>query len=83
MIGVSMNIFKLDYDMIFPCLVDVEPHPVRNEKELPSAVKLMLDRFPGSMFAYPLKEHVPDLTSKSDILPVKEYLEREFVNFSF
>ena len=31
-----------------------------------------------SVFAYPLAEHVPDLTSKNDIVQVKEYLEKHY-----
>ena len=82
-IGVSMNIFEFQYDMIHPFLEKVPFDPVRNEKELPTAVKMMVDAHPKSMFAYPLSEHVPDLTSKSDILPVKEYLEKHFANLTF
>jgi NDP-sugar pyrophosphorylase family protein len=82
-IGVSMNIFRLDYDMVLPALVNVPIHPTRNEKELPTAVVMVADLYKNSVYAYPLKEHVPDLTSKKDILPVKEYLEKEFVDFDF
>ena len=82
-IGVSMNLFRFDYDMIFPFLENVPLHPVRMEKELPSAVKMMIDKNPKSLFCIPLNEHVPDLTSKSDILTVKKYLEKHYPNFSF
>ena len=76
-IGVSMNIFKLSYDMIFPFLETVPLHPVRKEKELPAAIKMMI-KFPKSLFAYPVNEEVPDLTSKEDIQKVKMYLEEHF-----
>ena len=33
---------------------------------------------PESLFAYRLSEHVPDLTSKSDILAVRSYLTKSF-----
>lgn len=82
-IGVSMNLFRFDYDMIFPFLETVPLHPVRMEKELPSAIKFMISKNPKSLFCYRLKEHVPDLTSKSDILAVKKYLEKHYPNFSF
>jgi glucose-1-phosphate adenylyltransferase len=82
-IGVSMNIFRLRYEDIFPFLEQVQLHPIRNEKELPVAVSMMVHKNPGSMFAYSLSEHVPDLTSKEDIVFVKKYLEQEFNNFSF
>lgn len=77
-IGVSMNIFMLDYNMIFPALQTVPFNPERNEKELPDAIKLMLQKYPKSLFAYPFAEHVPDLTHKNDIIPVKEYLMKNY-----
>ena len=80
-VGVSMNIFRLSYSMIFPHLENCPMHPLRNEKELPTAIKMMIDEYPQSLFAYPLKEHVPDLTSKNDLERVKSYLEREFTDF--
>jgi NDP-sugar pyrophosphorylase family protein len=77
-IGVSMNIFSLQYDMIFPVLQRVPFHPVRQEKELPEAVKMMANMFPKNVYAYLLTEHVPDLTNKNDIVVVKKYLEDHF-----
>lgn len=81
-IGVSMNIFKLNYDMILPFLEIVPLHPVRKEKELPSAIKMMTEKFPKSLYAYPVSEEVPDLTGKEDILKVKMYLEKNFPKLS-
>ncbi|MFZ1081943.1 MAG: sugar phosphate nucleotidyltransferase [Candidatus Kryptoniota bacterium] len=82
-IGVSMNIFGLQYDMIYPFLEEVPFHPVRLEKELPEAVRIMVQAYPKSLFAFLLSEHVPDLTSKTDILPVKRYLETHFADIAF
>ncbi len=82
-VGVSMNIFALQYDMILPYLENVPFNAVRNEKELPEAITMMIREHPKSLFAYPLSEHVPDLTAKSDILPVKRYLETYFAHASF
>lgn len=82
-VGVSMNIFDLLYDMIYPFLQSVPLNPVRHEKELPEAIALMVKAHPKSLFAFPLSEHVPDLTVKSDILPVKKYLETHFANTTF
>ncbi len=82
-IGVSMNIFELQYDMIYPFLEKVPFNPVRNEKELPEAVTMMAAAHPKSVFAFPFAEHVPDLTDKNDILPVKKYLEAHFENAAF
>ena len=77
-IGVSMNIFRLDYDMVFPFVTSVPMHPVRKEKELPTAISEMVKRFPKSVYAYPCAEHVPDLTSIDDVGRVQEYLLKEF-----
>ena len=57
-VGVSMNIFRFLYDDILPFLVSVPLHPVRNEKELPLAVKLLVRARPQSVFTIPLSEHV-------------------------
>jgi glucose-1-phosphate adenylyltransferase len=80
-IGVSMNIFSLQYDMIFPFLENVPFHSVRNEKELPEAVKIMANTIPESVYIYTLSEHVPDLTAKNDIAVVRKYLQEHFPNF--
>ena len=37
----------------------------------------MIKDFPGSMQCIPMAEHVPDLTSKDDIVEIEKYL-REF-----
>ena len=78
-----MNIFRLSCDMIFPFLQIVPLHPVRNEKELPAAIKMMIDENSKSLFTIPLNEHVPDLTSKNDIENVKEYLRQFYSNMNF
>jgi len=80
-IGVSMNIFRFSYDGILPYLKSVPLHPMRQEKELPAAVKMMIADYPRSVFTFPLSEHVIDLTSQSDIPDVQEYLAKEFPEF--
>ena len=82
-VGVSMNIFGLSYDMIHHYLERVPLHPVRQEKELPAAVMMMVKDFPDSCYTYPLSEHVPDLTQLNDIAIVQDYLNEEFRDFSF
>jgi NDP-sugar pyrophosphorylase family protein len=77
-IGVSMNIFSLIYDKIFPILEKTPIHPERKEKELPESVKILANEINESVYAYPLAEHVPDLTSKKDILQVKKFLEKYY-----
>jgi glucose-1-phosphate adenylyltransferase len=74
-IGVSMNLFSFSYDMILPLLEIVPFNSERQEKELPTAVKMMIQQNPKSLFCIPLKEVVPDLTNKNDIIKVKKYLE--------
>ncbi|MBO6829878.1 MAG: NTP transferase domain-containing protein [Muricauda sp.] len=75
---VSMNIFTFDGEKLFPFLKHCPVHPIRNEKELPTALLNMLVEFPGEMKAIPLSEHVPDLTAKSDIVEVKKYLKKHY-----
>jgi glucose-1-phosphate adenylyltransferase len=75
---VSMNIFRLNYDMIFSPLRDCPMSPVRQEKELVTAVNLMVQQHPRSLKVLPLKEHVPDLTYKEDIAVTREYLRTNF-----
>ena len=80
-VGVSMNLFRFSFRDIFPCLESVPLNRIRQEKELPSAVKLLIDRNPGAVKTIPVSEHLPDLTSKDDLPVVKQHLEREFVRF--
>ncbi len=75
---VSMNIFKLDGNDIYPFLKYCPTHLERNEKELPTAILNMCRVLPKSMRGIPFYEHVPDLTSKEDIVIVKKYIEDNF-----
>ncbi|MFN8355949.1 MAG: sugar phosphate nucleotidyltransferase [Spirosomataceae bacterium] len=77
-IGVSMNIFAFSTDQILPVLERVPLNPIRNEKELPTAVNMLIEAIPNSVLVIPLAESVPDLTSKTDISVVQTYLEQEF-----
>jgi NDP-sugar pyrophosphorylase family protein len=72
--GVSMNIFRLEFDLIYPFLLSVPPDRLRGEKELPTAVALMVRMHPRSLCAIPMAEHVPDLTQVDDIPEVQRYL---------
>ncbi len=75
---VSMNAFKFQGSMIFPYLEQCPLNPVRNEKELPTALLNMAKDHPRSVSGIPLSEHVPDLTAKEDIVAVKEYLKQYY-----
>ena len=81
-IGVSMNIFRFSYDSIFQPLRDVPPNPVRQEKEIPPALMLLVDQRPGSVVTIPVAEEVPDLTEKADIVRVQHYLKQHYPEFT-
>jgi glucose-1-phosphate adenylyltransferase len=50
---------------------------LRNEKELPTAVLNLVKNQPNSVYGIPFEEHVPDLTSKNDILVLNKLLDLE------
>ncbi len=75
---VSMNIFSFDGSDLFPYFKNCPAHPIRDEKELPTAILNFCKDHPGNFKGIPMKEHVPDLTSKEDILVVKEYIAKQF-----
>tara|TARA_R110002073_G_scaffold14554_1_gene59300 strand:- start:75374 stop:76246 length:873 start_codon:yes stop_codon:yes gene_type:complete len=77
---VSMNIFKFDGALFYPFLQACPIHPERNEKELPSALLQMIQSHPTSVLGIPFSEHVPDLTSKDDILIMNEYIAKHYSN---
>jgi glucose-1-phosphate adenylyltransferase len=78
MAEVSMNIFRFDYGMIVPCLQATPVHPVRNEKELPSTLMLLLAEHPRSVYCLSRNEYVPDLTSGKDIPAMTEFIRGHF-----
>ncbi len=71
---VSMNIFKLNGNDIYPFLKNCPIHPERNEKELPTAVLNFCKANRKSIIGLAFNEHVPDLTSKEDIAILKKYI---------
>lgn len=75
---VSMNVFKFTGNEIYPFLKNCPIDPIRNEKELPTAILHMISDSPAYMKGIPFKEHVPDLTSKEDIAIMKDYIEKHF-----
>jgi len=77
---VSMNVFKFNGIIFYSFLQTCAIHPVRNEKELPSALLEMSCAYPDSIVGIPLSEHVPDLTGKDDILIMNEYLAQHPIN---
>lgn len=80
-LGVSMNIFVFESERFLPYLAKTPFHPIRNEKELPTAVFMYGDGEGKGFYAIPLAENVPDLTSKEDILVMQKYLEETYGDF--
>ena len=66
-IRVSMNIFKLYGPLIYPFLLSCPLHPLRKEKELPTAIQNYILKNPNTFLVIPRNEHVPDLTSIKDV----------------
>ncbi|WP_044171224.1 sugar phosphate nucleotidyltransferase [Flectobacillus major] len=80
-IGVNMNVFHFKYDDILKYVQSEPFNPIRNERELPSAVTRMAKENPRTVTTVPVAESVPDLTSKGDISTVQKYLIDEFGDF--
>jgi glucose-1-phosphate adenylyltransferase len=71
-IRVSMNIFLFDGKLFFKYLKNCPVNPIRDEKELPTALMNMIGDNIG-VLGIPIAEHVPDLTSKNDIAQLEKY----------
>ena len=75
-IRVSMNIFKFNGTQAFDFIKNCPINPIRNEKELPSAIVNMINENDLYMKGIPIAEHVPDLTSKADINIIQKLIEQ-------
>lgn len=73
-VGVSMNIFRLTYDTIVPLLRRTPLHPDRNEQELTETVRMLVRKQSDAMFALPMAETVPDLTTLKDLPSVRAFI---------
>ena len=80
-IGVNMNVFHFNYDDILKYVREEPFNPVRNERELPTAVMKMAGENPRKVITVAVEENVPDLTSKGDISIVQKYLVDTFGDF--
>ncbi|WP_350291197.1 sugar phosphate nucleotidyltransferase [uncultured Croceitalea sp.] len=69
---VSMNIFNFSGNVVYPYLENCMLDPIRNEKELPQAVRKMVIEVDNSVLCYPRSEGIPDLTDANDL---KRFLE--------
>ena len=72
---VSMNLFNFSGPHMFNALQNCPFNKDRGEKELPTAVKMMLSQFPKGMICYKRAEKVPDLTSASDLEAIQGQLD--------
>lgn len=80
-IGVNMNVFHFNYDDILEYVRKEPFNPIRNERELPTAVMKMASENPKKVITVSVEENVPDLTSKGDISIVQKYLIDSFGDF--
>ena len=66
-LGLSMNIFSFTASKIYSYVKNCPINELRNEKELPEAVRILNRENPNEIFCYKVFEHLPDLTNSSDI----------------
>lgn len=75
-LSVNINILTLSYsDTIFK-LKNLEPNPIRNEKEVTDIFRLLAIEW--RLKSQIIHESLPDLTSKSDIPKVQKYLAEKY-----
>lgn len=74
-VRVNMNLFKFSGLKFFKFLLECPFDPVRDEKELPTAMINMIQSKESYVKGIPISEHVPDLTSKSDIFTISKIFE--------
>ena len=74
---ISMNAFTFDGNVLYSFLRDCPINLDRDEKELPTALLNMIQAHPTSVKGIPMQEHVPDLTTKKDLLLLVDYLSSQ------
>jgi glucose-1-phosphate adenylyltransferase len=77
-LGISMNIFNMEYEQGLDYMKSQPVNESRNEKEMPEAVNRMAKENKGTVKAFHVYEYMPDLTAKADLSVVQAYLEKEF-----
>ena len=77
-LGISMNLFLMDGGTMFPILKATPSHRIRKEKELPTALRLFWKRYGQGFYSIPLAEHVPDLTTNTDLPVVRDYIAKHY-----
>ena len=60
-IRVSMNMFSFFGQKLYPYLKNCTIHPIRKEKELPEAIRLMNEVDSNQIICYSRKENILDL----------------------
>ena len=70
-VRVSMNVFRLDAQVLMPFLSQLQPHPTRGELELPTALQAMMDAG-YEMEQLDTAEEVLDLTRLQDVTSVRD-----------
>ena len=74
---ISMNAFTFEGNVLYSFLRDCPINLDRDEKELPTALLNMIQAHPTSVKGIPMQEHVPDLTTKKDLLLLAHYLKTQ------
>ena len=74
---ISMNAFTFEGNVLYSFLRDCPINLDRDEKELPTALLNMIQAHPTSVKGIPMQEHVPDLTTKKDLLLLADYLSSQ------
>ncbi len=77
-LGISMNIFNMEYNQGLEYMSSQPLNLSRNEKEMPEAVNRIAKENKGTVKAFHVFELMPDLTSKADLALVQDYLEKNF-----
>ena len=72
---VNMNLWRFT-PHIFQACENIEPHPIRGEYEITSAIQFLVDERIVPVKVIPIKAGVLDLTYKSDIPSIEEKLEK-------
>ncbi len=76
---VNMNLWRFT-PHIFQACERIEPHPIRGEYEITSAIQLLVDERIVPVKVIPVEAGVLDLTYKSDIPSIEEKLEKFIVS---
>lgn len=77
-LGISMNIFNMEYEQGLAYMRSQPVNENRNEKEMPEAINRIAKENKSTVKAFHVHEFMPDLTTKADLSEVGEYLEKEF-----